>query len=53
MIMHHVQFWKHTLIDDVGIKNEEVAPFKDFGLKVYYWNLCNHCSTCYVCSFYN
>ena len=40
------------LIDDVAIKNEEVAPFKDFWLKVYYWNLCNHCSTCYVCSVY-
>ena len=40
------------LIDDVVIKNEEVAPFKNFWLKVYNWNLCNHCSTCYVCSVY-
>ena len=36
------------LIDDCRIKNKEPAPYKDFMLKVYYWNICKHCKNCYV-----
>ena len=38
------------LIDDMTVKNEESSLFKNFWLKVYYWNLGKHCTTCYICT---
>ena len=36
------------LLDDLFVKNEEVLPYKQFWLKVYFWNIRQHCFACYV-----